>query len=174
MSESDDFIAHLERDELISEVNDELALYVNKRNGIALWRAYRLCREAGEPVPEVILRYLDRMGRALEDANNAQEIAAAVEMEGRGYGGSAKRHMQRVYQTYEIVSRVHLLMNLPRRPMPKTKACRLVAAQIGKKADTVEKMFDRWLKEPAPHRKVRPKVAMPKGIVGIRRHRMKG
>lgn len=137
------YFAAKDREQLINQVNDELLLYKRLGNGLALWRAYLLCREAGEPVPEVILLYIDTMAGALTRASNTKAVAAAVQMEGRGYGGSARKHMVEADRTYHLVSQVHLLVSMPR-PLSMRDACRRVANARGLKWESLKTMYLRW------------------------------
>lgn len=128
MDDSEKFLRRIDRELLVTSVNNDLNLYSLTREPAALWRAYRACREYGEPVPEVILRYLDDLGKAAES-------------------GKSLTNLHKHERTYNIVSDVRLLLDLPGGRVTKDDACRRVAKRYGMTQSAVERMYERWLKK---------------------------
>jgi hypothetical protein len=148
IADSEAFVAALAREELVGTVNDDLVLYAWHGSGLALWRAYEACRAAGEPIPEVILLYFDKMARALGAANTAKQIAAAVQMSGQP-GGSARARLIELDRLSHQLSRVDRLVTLPR-PLTINAACKRVA---GAKWESLKRAYNRARRKPAPKAK---------------------
>ncbi len=139
-----EFVAALDRQALVGAVNDEIRLYARDGNGLHVWRAYSICRQAGAPIPEVILRCLDDFAQCLSEAKDAAEIAAALGMEVHG-ARSARRDVMAADRAWLVAGGVHLLMSLPhRQPLSQREACRRVGARYGLKPETVRKIYQRW------------------------------
>jgi hypothetical protein len=49
----------------VTEVNNELRLYVHERHALPLWRAFLYLRSEAEPIPEVLLAKFEQWGRRL-------------------------------------------------------------------------------------------------------------
>lgn len=72
-------------------------------NALIAWQMFALYRRAGLPIPEDVLRMLDRFGEALQTASGPKEIAQALGMTGDKGGAQgaaalakAKRHLHLV------------------------------------------------------------------------------
>jgi hypothetical protein len=141
IAEETAFFASIAKGELVESVNNDLLLFKNKRNGLALWRAYVTCREAGEPIPEVILLYFDQMARELGKATTAKQIAEAMHMAGRP-GGSARQHLIEADRDLHLLSQVHRLVTLPR-PLAINAACKRVAERYGIKWTSLKRAYSR-------------------------------
>ena len=64
------------------EAEDELAIYLSARNGLAVWRALKICHAAGAPLPQVIYDKLAQWAERLDSATSEREIARALELTG--------------------------------------------------------------------------------------------
>ena len=141
IAESEAFIEHEKRRELVESVNADLLQYKRTGNGHFLWRAYATCREAHEPIPDVILRYFDKMASALSQAETAAEIAGALEMVGRP-GGSAREKFIDGDRLHSRLRDIHMLVTFGR-GMPIRAACEQVAQQHGLNWDSLKRAYNR-------------------------------
>jgi hypothetical protein len=148
LAESEAFLASLARRELDGQVDDDLMLYRQHGSGLALWRAYEVCRAAGEPIPEEILLCFDEMARALGVANTAKQVAAAVQMSGQP-GRSARARLTELDRLSHLLSQIHLLVTLPR-PFGINAACKRVADARGLDWTSLKRAYNRARRKPAP------------------------
>lgn len=133
--------AWLDRRALVSRVNRELELYASLQNGIPLWRAFLLCRAAGEPVPEVILHELEQMARGLVDAEGPDEALRVLKLDSNNRGGTASYQLKLARERRETMSRVDRLIALG---VSKGEAYRRVAGELGKDVGAIKKAYAKW------------------------------
>ncbi|HMO48162.1 MAG TPA: hypothetical protein PKB14_19315 [Rubrivivax sp.] len=104
-------VAGFERMDLVRAVNKNLDLYRHERNGLAVWRAIRICHKYGEPLPANIVAKLAQWGEALEKAATPREIARALDLAGRDRGHKGRRRLDAADRRLEIASAVRNYMD---------------------------------------------------------------
>lgn len=142
--ESTAFIAAIEHEQFVHAVNDQAALFNATRNGLTVWRAFLLAREAGKPVPEPVLEFLEQIGRDLLAAKTSPQVLTALRMNPR-VKMSAHSHLKQADRAFTIVSAVEQLKTLPGKPaMSHNKACRRVGERYGMTQGAVRAICLRW------------------------------
>lgn len=88
-------------------------LYLKTGNPIHVWRAYRIARMCGLPVPSGILAYFDECAEKAVTAKNNKEIADAFGLAQHGGGASKVTQAETDTRDFEIVARFFYLKERP-------------------------------------------------------------
>ena len=128
-SESEKFIEHIERQQTVYSVNDELALYRNTGDARFFWRAFLLIRQAGQPIPDDFLNKISQWGGKLLAAQTPTEIAMALELSGNDKRHLGPKQSAAYRRRWELASEVHSVRDLYRLRL--SKAIEIVARNRG-------------------------------------------
>lgn len=122
----------LKRLRLAREVNAELTLYVVTDDARPLWRAYRLLRQAGEPVPEAILREFDTLAAALAGAAR-KDFLGAMKLR--------RRRLRAAEARLALASRIALARRVF--GLSARQARELIAREDGKSPEAIKRAHQR-------------------------------
>lgn len=131
----------LDEHNLRRRVMNQLVLYARERNGLLIWRAYRVCRASGARVPESILAKFDEWAARLESASGARAIAQVIEMTGPRGGPQGAKHLLKVERQRHIVSAVAFYMALG---MTRANAQQRAADELRLTVAAVKSACARW------------------------------
>lgn len=128
-----------------------LALYDKERNGLLIWKAYMEYRRCGVPVPESLLKRFDQFAEKLLSTSGPQEIAAALEMTGKGGGPQGASALKGKENSRDIVEKFHIEREENSRRSPERKrTIKAIAEEVGKAfgipGDEVKTRYSQWLK----------------------------
>ncbi|MBX3704616.1 MAG: hypothetical protein KF822_12645 [Steroidobacteraceae bacterium] len=85
-------------------------LYRATRNNLIVWQIYALYRQAKLPIPEDVLRMLDRFGETLQTASGAKEIAQALGLTGEKGGAQSAAALAKAIPHLHLVTAVYIRM----------------------------------------------------------------
>lgn len=136
-------LAEFKRQVLRRQVNEQLELFSALANGHALWRAYALCRSAGEPLPEQILKHFDDIARRLVDAQTSQQVLSALHLGNERRGAPALTELHRERESREIRERLDQLRRLHPELKSENERLAVCAAERKKTVGALKKMLQR-------------------------------
>jgi len=129
MTSPSDLMGLWNRQVFFNSVNDELTLYMSERNGLCLWRALKLCHDAGEAMPpNLIAKFSDWAGK-LEAATTPREVARILELSGDDGQYKGRKHLRAIEKRRHVASRVDQVRKLYKTTLKKAFA--LVAMSTG-------------------------------------------
>ena len=85
-------------------------LYRATRNNLIVWQLYAVYRQAKLPIPEDVLRMLDRFGEALQTASGPKEVAKALGLTGEKGGAQGAAALAKAKRHLHLVTDVHVRM----------------------------------------------------------------
>lgn len=94
----------------LEQANYLRRLYRATRNNLIVWQLYALYRRAGLPIPEDVLRMLDRFGEALQTASGPKEVAKALGLTGARGGAQGAAALAKAKRHLHLVTDVHIRM----------------------------------------------------------------
>lgn len=127
--------AVFDRDFRMRRVNEDLVIFDATNSSIALWRAYRRIRAAGEPVPDEVLQRIDSLAEL------------TLKRGGAPLTPKEDSHRYRVAaRTIKTLARYDALaaLHAGRRPRPRAWLCRIVAQDLGLTFYAVERLVRRY------------------------------
>ena len=120
---------------------DDYALYKKTRNGVLIWKIYRLHRKLGLPVPDYVLDKLDSYADGLMaggDALISLELKKPNAKGGRqGLSANTEQEHER-----DIVLMCHVL----RQYHTPTKATKMTADHFGTSEQVIKNTYSKWTK----------------------------
>jgi len=124
-----------------AEAWGHLRIYVRTRNGWFIWRAFRVFRLAGLPIPEALMVKLDQIAGRLLEAGDHRAIAKALEMT-KGVGGPQGRTAAiATINTRAIAQQVNDRIQAGQK---KTLAYERVGKPLRKTEKQVKEIYLRW------------------------------
>lgn len=106
--------AELERDihelNTLEQANYLRRLYRATGNTLIVWQVYALYRRAALPIPEDVLRMLDRFAEALQSASGAKETAQALGLTGEKGGAQGAAALAKASRHLHLVTDVYIRM----------------------------------------------------------------
>lgn len=124
---------------LMQDVNEEIVLFNNTRDGRFLWRAFVLLHKAGEPMPPTMLDVMAEWGRKLQDAASPVEIARALDLYGTQKKHIGPAHGAAYRKRWMVASEVRLIQEQYRVPLK--EAISVVARNGGLSVPKVKKDY---------------------------------
>ena len=74
-----------------AEVHAEVGKFNHSRNGVHMWRAYALARNAGLPIRDEVLAYLDQCADAATRSDSPEAMAEGMRLSNRRGGARAQK-----------------------------------------------------------------------------------
>lgn len=132
-------LRNLERQPLMTEVDNALTLYMSERNGLLIWRAFRLLHEAGQPIPANILAKFAEWAAKLEQVSDTRDIALALELSGGSKSPKGSSRLEAAEHRRSIASEVNDVAKLY--GMSINKAIEVVSKNQGMGKDSVRSAY---------------------------------
>lgn len=142
-------------------------LYRATRNNLIVWQLYAVYRQAKLPIPEDVLRMLDRFGEALQKASGRKEIAQALGLTGEKGGAQGAAALAKAIPHLHLVTEVFADLEHDKTlPVDRRRGSEQIFADVakrhGKKAAEVRQAWRRHLEKcgvKAPPRRAKKKAA---------------
>lgn len=160
--------AELERDihelNTLEQANYLRRLYRATRNNLIVWQLFALYRRAKLPIPEDVLRMLDRFGEALQTASGQKEIAQALGLTGEKGGAQSAAALAKAARHLHLVTAVFIRLEHDK-AMPaagrwgSTRIYAAVATEHRTSAGAVKRAWERHLEKVGARRKDRKPAA---------------
>jgi hypothetical protein len=147
--------AELEREvhelNTLEQANYLRRLYRATRNNLIVWQLFAFYRQAKLPIPEDVLRMLDRFGEALQTASGTKAIAQALGLTGEKGGAQGAAALAKARRHLHVVTNVYVRLQHDE-TLPVDRRCgaeriyALVARDVGTNAAAVKATWLRHLK----------------------------
>lgn len=144
---------------LANKAHEAWTLYLRmsddgRGHGLLAWRTFRLCYEAGTPVPPAVLKRFYDWAVSLEAVNTANELANTLEWAGSDQKKRSRAQLSAKERQLKIVSSVNTFLRLG---VPtKTEAIARAAKHLNEDKRTVKNLYFAFfrtaaLRKPAAH-----------------------
>lgn len=124
-----------------------MALYRREPVGLLVWKAFLEYRQAGQPVPEIVLSIIEAWAEKMVRAKDDHQLAAAMES-GTVRSKTAHQRMLAAERNRDVME--HLSIREHELGQSSTVATREVAAQFGMTIGSVKTLKSRWRNGPSP------------------------